>query len=287
MSQAQRVNKSNLSEIEKNSIDFVESKGIDYALLATTDTMKNKKIIDATKVISDYFERIGFHDYENQLFGSKINRQVFFRSENASAKSSGSFYRAGTRGDKRLNLSGFWNYSDGNEVNMLIVNNDILNIINVSKNDLKTIWESDVKSHLKEFFNIIVNPKSSLLFDKFEIEDIKNLDRYVIEGIVSELKVFARTRNKKIANERKRLDQFKCQACNFHYKDKIVECHHLNPLSMTNETIVSLDGLITLCPTCHAIAHQLLREDLMTNANVENLLCNLTGVLINKKSPML
>jgi hypothetical protein len=65
-------------------------------------------------------------------------------------------------------------------------------------------------------------------------------------------------RNPALVKQRKRKDNFTCQACG--YKKKIanisiVDCHHLRVLSETGKTRTSINDLITLCPNCHRIAH--------------------------------
>lgn len=56
-------------------------------------------------------------------------------------------------------------------------------------------------------------------------------------------------------------DDFKCRACNFSYEKSIVHAHHMIPFEEKGgQRIPKLDELITLCPTCHAIAHNILRN---------------------------
>lgn len=79
-----------------------------------------------------------------------------------------------------------------------------------------------------------------------------------IEGYQLDRIILARGRNANLAAMRKVRDNFTCQACNFklQFDDKfIVEVHHLQPLSATGEIETSIEQLISLCPTCHRIAH--------------------------------
>ncbi len=275
MSQAQRIKAENLSIIEIESIDFLESRSLDFALLATTETMKTKGIMDATRPINRYLARSNFHNYDEQESGGNVTKNVTFITESEQHSSTGSFYRAGTRGDRRLNLSGFWDFAVGNEIILLIVKDDILHIINISKINLATYWKEEKTSVVKGFFQYIFEQKTMPLFDTLELDDIDQADQNAIEGAVKELKILARKRNKKIADACKKRDKYTCRSCDFHYRDKVVECHHLNPLSVTNETTISLKDLVTLCPTCHSIAHHLLRADSANNINVDNLIINL------------
>jgi 5-methylcytosine-specific restriction protein A len=83
-------------------------------------------------------------------------------------------------------------------------------------------------------------------------EDVKAL-----EGQIAESKVLRLRRNRGIVEQRKKVDNYTCQACGFHALVNgrfVVECHHKFPLR--EETITELDHLVCLCPTCHRIAHR-------------------------------
>ncbi len=71
-------------------------------------------------------------------------------------------------------------------------------------------------------------------------------------------------REKKLKQVSARLGQLLCEACN---KDLaliygeigplVYECHHLQPLHVTGETVTSLEDVAILCPTCHRVAHRI------------------------------
>jgi hypothetical protein len=79
------------------------------------------------------------------------------------------------------------------------------------------------------------------------------------EGYQQDRTVRFRNRNAKLILERKRLDDFRCQACGFRLEvngDCIIDCHHKYPLSGgAGARVTKIDALICLCPTCHRIAH--------------------------------
>lgn len=79
-----------------------------------------------------------------------------------------------------------------------------------------------------------------------------------IDGIIKERLISLKLRNQKLIIARKEKDNFTCQACGFYYNNKIVECHHLVPLSDSEVIYNSIEDLITLCPNCHALAHSFL-----------------------------
>ncbi|MBK8569876.1 MAG: HNH endonuclease [Nitrosomonadales bacterium] len=41
----------------------------------------------------------------------------------------------------------------------------------------------------------------------------------------------------------------------FNLESYVIEVHHLEPLSATGERETKIEMLISLCPTCHRIAH--------------------------------
>lgn len=87
----------------------------------------------------------------------------------------------------------------------------------------------------------------------FSIDDAKAFEGYKTDRVI-----LASARNQKIVKQRKALDKYMCQACGFSlaiYGKSVIECHHLQPLSETLWIETTIDDLISLCPTCHTIAH--------------------------------
>jgi hypothetical protein len=98
---------------------------------------------------------------------------------------------------------------------------------------------------------------SSAIFDVRLEEDASDLEGHKLEG--SGYHIFRSTRLVKAA---KRRDHHKCRACGFHFEDQIVHVHHLDPLGeRKNPRDTKLGDLVTLCPTCHYLAHYWLRMD--------------------------
>jgi hypothetical protein len=78
------------------------------------------------------------------------------------------------------------------------------------------------------------------------------------EGLMVERKSFATKRNRTLAAERKRLDEYMCQACDFSLwvgGNFVVECHHRFPLGSNKVRTTKITDLVSLCPTCHRVAH--------------------------------
>lgn len=81
-----------------------------------------------------------------------------------------------------------------------------------------------------------------------------------IEGIIREVEYLKRSRDPRLVQQRKLLDNFTCQACGFRLmvgEDKfVIDVHHLNPVGkLVEATVTSIDDLVCLCPNCHRIAH--------------------------------
>lgn len=147
--------------------------------------------------------------------------------------------------------------------------------IRLSQNLILTSeWRASVRATIENYSEDSANFCGKNIFQKLgygywgiiDSKDKNNtpieFNNNTIEGITKERIVLKRERNHKIAIECKIRDSFTCQACSFKYKEQIVECHHLIPLSKTDAVVTNIDNLITLCPTCHALAHILLKESI-------------------------
>lgn len=91
---------------------------------------------------------------------------------------------------------------------------------------------------------------------EYQYFDIEN--KSAIEGYKIDTTVLASQRNQELVKERKQLDNYTCQTCGFHLEISgkyVIECHHLNPLADHGVTETSVSDVISLCPTCHRIAH--------------------------------
>jgi 5-methylcytosine-specific restriction endonuclease McrA len=83
-------------------------------------------------------------------------------------------------------------------------------------------------------------------------------DPRAIEGHARDREVLQYRRNPQIAEKRKRRDNYQCAACGFRLEVAgrfVIECHHLKPVAQSGVREVHIDELVSLCPTCHRIAH--------------------------------
>jgi len=96
-----------------------------------------------------------------------------------------------------------------------------------------------------------------------------------IEGYLVDFQYFKLKRNKHLADECKKRDDYKCQACGFKLSvngNYAIECHHKFPLSESGKTITELSDLISLCPTCHRLTH--LRQPALSINELKRVLKN-------------
>ena len=92
--------------------------------------------------------------------------------------------------------------------------------------------------------------------------DVRNEeDATGLEGDKEEIKGYRIRRSVKLVKGAKLRDHHTCRACEFHFADQIVHVHHLDPLSeYKRPQQTKLEDLLTLCPTCHYLAHYWLRQ---------------------------
>ena len=172
----------------------------------------------------------------------------------------------------RVSVEEFTNITPINlaEIKSLLQTHSIL----VPQNNENTPWNYDfckVKQRRylteisKDLFELIAKqcgyPKQLIPTGKTVSNMSEQKERF--EGEEVERTVLATSRNREVVVEVKNRDNYSCVVCGFRFRNKIVEAHHLMPLSKTDGIKkVSNDDLITLCPNCHAIAHFLLKENI-------------------------
>lgn len=106
----------------------------------------------------------------------------------------------------------------------------------------------------------LIKSSANMTEQKSNKEDYSEAE--FLEGQIKERTILQRKRNQEIVNLAKQRDNYTCRVCGFSYQKKIVEAHHLIPISnKSNEYEIKIENLITLCPNCHSLAHHLLNEN--------------------------
>lgn len=138
-------------------------------------------------------------------------------------------------------------------------------------------WELPIDNVIDKFIEIIEYTIKSDQQQEIESElNSDNEDINALEGQISESKVLGRKRNRAVVDQRKIIDHYTCQACNFCIQVNgryVIECHHKFPLR--GETITSSDDLVCLCPTCHRIAHR--KAEPYTATEIKSILAGKRG----------
>ena len=86
---------------------------------------------------------------------------------------------------------------------------------------------------------------------------ISNVDESVLEGIAKEITINKKSRTRRFIEPVKARDGYACRSCGLSItvnSNHILQVHHLKPLIKKVKT--TMDDLISLCPTCHFIAHK-------------------------------
>ncbi len=116
-------------------------------------------------------------------------------------------------------------------------------------------------------------PEQWVFFRRIEHYEIG--DQKAREGYEYDTTILLRKRNAALAQARRIQDNHTCQACGFHLQvgaAYVIEVHHLEPLSTSGEKETKIQMLVSLCPTCHRIAH--LRSTPYTVAEITELVSN-------------
>lgn len=129
--------------------------GVEFSVFEPTLTGLKKSILDATQPVRTHLVLEEFHNYELQGQGTenKIKKKAFLISNSATLNSRVSLYRPNTKkGDPRMWFSKLHCFCDAGDQIAIIVNNDSLNLINLTKNSLE-IELSSSSSKIGAFLN--------------------------------------------------------------------------------------------------------------------------------------
>ncbi|MCP5449263.1 MAG: DUF4357 domain-containing protein [Gammaproteobacteria bacterium] len=127
------------------------------------------------------------------------------------------------------------------------------------------VWGSNLNGRLVFGLDDTIIPSTHTLY--FEIDSDKAVEGYKKDRVLS-----VGDRNRSLVKQRKKNDNYTCQACGLLMQignKAVIECHHLNPIAL-GERETTIEDLVSLCPTCHRIAH--MREPIYTVREVSNLL---------------
>ncbi|MCH4823693.1 MvaI/BcnI family restriction endonuclease [Gramella lutea] len=147
-----------LTSVEKSRIRIFTQNSISITLLEPTENGLKKSIMDATGPVRNYLKNNGIHDFDTQSQGP-INKVIIptqiytdFKIKNTKT----SLYRPITKqGDPRIWIYGLKSFVDPNDIIGIIVYENQLNILNLTKLDLENLVSSPLLNPIQELIREI------------------------------------------------------------------------------------------------------------------------------------
>jgi hypothetical protein len=154
-----------LTEIEETRLRAFTSLSVEVTLLEPTATGLKKSILDATFSVRRFLKDNQVHDYEVQKQGqeSKILIAAELLSESLVIPSQASLYRPTTKsGDPRIWFKGLPSYSKPNDIIAIIVHNNRLHVINITRIPVETIIQEKKSGPIWELLSEINSQATSV-----------------------------------------------------------------------------------------------------------------------------
>jgi len=133
--------------LEKQNIEILKSKDINFVTISPTNTGLRKSIMDATSPVRDFLAVEYVHDYATQGNGKeyKVSLDAQYILEDTFRDLKVSLYRATKRGDARIWFSELKGNSDAGDILAIISRGNGLYVVNISKFKLDDLFK---KKHL-------------------------------------------------------------------------------------------------------------------------------------------
>lgn len=176
------------NSLENKNIAFLVNKQIDFTTIQITETGMKKSILDATIPVRTYFLEKKLHDYEQQRQGisGKIMIKTFIFNEFSVKETKCSLYRPETKhGDPRLWIYGINDYITSDDILAMIVFENALYVVNLNKNDISNIVNSNIDNPLKDFIFSLANKKKTVAEELLTMIK-KNIPNWVESEILAD-----------------------------------------------------------------------------------------------------
>lgn len=148
---------------ERSNVEFLVDRQVKYASIEITDTGLRKSILDATGPVRTYFVESGIHNYDLQAQGPENKKKVptYILTDIEKVLTESSLYRPVTKkGDPRMWVYKLTQYVNPFDIFILIAHNNILNVVNISRVDIKAAYNSK-SSPIRELVDeIYINENS-------------------------------------------------------------------------------------------------------------------------------
>nr|WP_321353768.1 DUF262 domain-containing protein [uncultured Draconibacterium sp.] len=131
--------------LEQLNHKVLKGYGIEYTIIIPTETGLSKSLMDATLPVRNYLKEKNIHDYSIQENGPefKVTKPANYILKDKLEELKISLYRATKRGDARIWLSDLNHNADALDLIGIIVKEDKIFIINLSKLNLSELIETD------------------------------------------------------------------------------------------------------------------------------------------------
>ena len=158
---------------EEDNLAFLVNMGIKFTQVEITPTGLDKGILDSTVPMRTFFKENRIHDYESQNQGqeNEVVKNAVILTECSMMKTKVSFYRPNTKkGDPRMWIYKLGSFSQGNDIHTLIWYDKTLYSINITRINIKEVFESVLITPIQELLKVMSKENSSVadeLLDKF------------------------------------------------------------------------------------------------------------------------
>ena len=145
-----------LNVLEEKNCQFVSNAGIPYVLTCLTENILKHSIFDARTEMRSFLKNMGIHDFSAQEKGQehKVMIKTFILTFKRKIESKTSLYRSGTRGDERMWYgASVLPVTDPNDIYVVTGKDGDLYIVNITKMDLETCFQSSFPNPIKDWLN--------------------------------------------------------------------------------------------------------------------------------------
>lgn len=147
-----------LSNVEINRIKLLTEYSVELTLIEPTKTGLGKSIMDATGPVRSFLKEKLVHDYESQRQGptNKIHVNSYLINETSFKQSTASLYRpVSKKGDPRIWFKYLTTYAEENDILGIIVFENELYVLNITRIDVEKLLKSKIINPLKELVSQI------------------------------------------------------------------------------------------------------------------------------------
>ena len=156
---------------EEDNLAFLVNMGIKFTQVEITPTGLDKGILDSTVPMRTFFKENRIHDYESQNQGqeNKVVKNAVILTECSMMKTKVSFYRPNTKkGDPRMWIYKLGSFSQGNDIHTLIWYDKTLYSINITRINIKEVFESVLITPIQELLKVMSKENSSVADELLE-----------------------------------------------------------------------------------------------------------------------